>query len=46
MSAHSLNEVISVLTEQIRKIEKIVLKEISIKDGFGELLTVKEDLKR
>ncbi len=40
MSAHSLNEVISILTEQIKKIEKAVLREISIIEGFRKLLTV------
>jgi len=40
MAAHSLNEVVSIFTEQIEKIEKAVLAEISVKEEFKKLLTV------
>jgi transposase len=40
MAAHSLNEVISTFTEQIEKIEKAVLSEMSVKEEFRKLLTV------
>jgi transposase len=40
MSAHSLNEVVLIMTEQIDKIEKSVLKEVKMQKGFRKLMTV------
>ena len=40
MSATSLQEVIEVLSFQIKKIEKAVVKEVSLKKEFEKLLTV------
>lgn len=40
LSAESLKEVIGVLNDQIKKIEKVVLQKVSLKKEFKKLLTV------